>query len=103
MHYCWLELTKTDGKRVWVWAPDVEMVEDGQLGTVVYLHHDKMIVKDDPIVVIDSCDAINQRTIDDEKSQPPLILCPICGDIDCANAAHKVACVLLKQGIMRQQ
>ncbi len=66
MHYGWLGLTKMDEKQVWVWAPDVQMVEDGQLGTVVHLHHGKMIVKDDPVFVIESCDAINKRTIDED-------------------------------------
>lgn len=66
MHVGWLRLTQTDDRPVWVWATDIAMVAENEIGTVVYVHHDKIVVKDDPEFVIESADAINEQFARDE-------------------------------------
>ncbi len=69
MNVGWLRLTQTNDLPVWVWAVDIEMVADSGSGTVVYLHHDKIVVKDDAEFIIDSADAISEQFPKDGREE----------------------------------
>lgn len=61
----WLKLTQADWNErpaVFVWAPDVEMVAVAtgrhEIGSIVYLHHDKIRVTEEAEWIIRAVDEI---------------------------------------------
>ncbi len=67
MHYGWLKLRQRAYGPVYVWAADVEMVAvvyvppDCDQSSVVYLHHDKIEVKEEAEWIVEQVDRIRDR------------------------------------------
>lgn len=69
MNYGWLKLTQFNDLAVFVWIVDAEMISEEDHGSTVYLHHDKIRVKETPEWIIEKIEQINNRAEAEEAAK----------------------------------